>query len=739
MFTSLALLLVAAFLAMLIKGWIREFDRGMRAITRAEMLAKERECRLQSVERWRIPELVTFLPLLVQLSLALFCAALVVFLWPIHPTIACAMLAIFAAALLFYVSITLIPLFDEFSTFSSPFSRQVLWARAACAALSRSTNPPSSRRRQRGTLHHSTIIRRLRSFGRLCFRGLTVEQSHAAHKWVEHRRSFRYDQSHISIVDRLATSTVKTLENLPIFLSIFDQSIVPSLQLQRNGNSGVLLSSVLPMISGAYDLSLHNARNLLRVLCLAFERYPSRSCEGRIARIVCDRLEQTDSSPIDAILVHLLRTRMLDWDIDQHPRRWEEAYRDICNLEPDQENLENLLWAVHVAAVYPTFPYAPMSTGNEYTLQQCLRLLRSILIFVGRIPGGFPVKAQLIQAIIQAIERVGSAILHGYRCTKHGAQQRGLFAISKMHPAADQVDIGVLSGIFIAARGDEKYPVFRELGIPLLLVAAEIDQSNARTRAAFDLVLGDSDVTYWTSGLNGLWDAHHVDPSFLITAAASIAMGHTGVPSDLDLLRHFSIFLLQYDRCTHHQVTRIDRPALDFIQAALTFIQQKFHLSPGYVLEVLEPSNPWLVLHLNNITSCPATVSAEAVARMDWTENEASQLIAISRLELYVSGTVPPEPALLALFRRSSSYGVRAKIRDLMQAMSAGLGNADLPVPHVEQQSEPQDAQYTGSMARSGLQRSVLLGRPGDSFCEQPGDEAIEEQPDPFCVAGIAV
>ena len=47
---------------------------------------------------------------------------------------------------------------------------------------------------------------------------------------------------------------------------------------------------------------------------------------------------------------------------------------------------------------------------------------------------------------------------------------------------------------------------------------------------------------------------------------------------------------------------------------------------------------------------------------MDCTENEACQLIAISRPQLYVLETVPLEPALPALFRRPSSYVVRAKI-----------------------------------------------------------------------------
>ena len=78
-----------------------------------------------------------------------------------------------------------------------------------------------------------------------------------------------------------------------------------------------------------------------------------------------------------------------------------------------QDNLENLLWAVDVAtvclSVCPAIPYALITTSNEYTIQRCLRLLRSILILVRRMLGPSPVTSQLIQANIQAVGRVGGS------------------------------------------------------------------------------------------------------------------------------------------------------------------------------------------------------------------------------------------------------------------------------------------------------------------------------------------
>ena len=50
-FLSLALVLIDAFLAMLVKSWLQEFDRGWRMYTVTNLRAQEREQRLQGLER----------------------------------------------------------------------------------------------------------------------------------------------------------------------------------------------------------------------------------------------------------------------------------------------------------------------------------------------------------------------------------------------------------------------------------------------------------------------------------------------------------------------------------------------------------------------------------------------------------------------------------------------------------------------------------------------------------------
>ena len=122
-FLSLALVLIDAFLAMLVKSWLQEFDRGWRKYTVAKLRAQERERRLQGLEHWKLAELVVLLPILIQISLLLFCVGLLVLLFPIHLTSAIFASVALLAGLAFYVFTTYVSILDAYAPFSSPISR----------------------------------------------------------------------------------------------------------------------------------------------------------------------------------------------------------------------------------------------------------------------------------------------------------------------------------------------------------------------------------------------------------------------------------------------------------------------------------------------------------------------------------------------------------------------------------------------------------------------------------------
>ena len=122
-YASLGVMILAAFTAMLIKSWVREFDRGLKAISIPEQRAKTREFRYLGVERWKLTKMVEILPSLIQISLLLFAIGLVIFLHNISTPSFRVTAAIFGIGVFYYAATTCISVFVTSSPFHSPISR----------------------------------------------------------------------------------------------------------------------------------------------------------------------------------------------------------------------------------------------------------------------------------------------------------------------------------------------------------------------------------------------------------------------------------------------------------------------------------------------------------------------------------------------------------------------------------------------------------------------------------------
>jgi len=122
-YASLGVMILAAFIAMLIKSWVHEFDRGLRAMSIPEQRAKTREFRYLGMEYWKLPEMVAILPSLIQISLLLFSIGLVLFLFYISKPSFGVTTAIFGIGVLYYAITTSISVFVTSSPFHSPLSR----------------------------------------------------------------------------------------------------------------------------------------------------------------------------------------------------------------------------------------------------------------------------------------------------------------------------------------------------------------------------------------------------------------------------------------------------------------------------------------------------------------------------------------------------------------------------------------------------------------------------------------
>ena len=121
-YASLGVMLLAAFVAMLIKSWVREFDRGLRAMSAPEQRAKTREFRYLGLVRWKLPEMVATLPFLIQISLLSFSTGLVLFLFNISRPSCGITAGILGIGALFYAVTTSVSIFITSSPFRSPLS-----------------------------------------------------------------------------------------------------------------------------------------------------------------------------------------------------------------------------------------------------------------------------------------------------------------------------------------------------------------------------------------------------------------------------------------------------------------------------------------------------------------------------------------------------------------------------------------------------------------------------------------
>lgn len=122
-FLALSLSLSAALVAILCKQWVREFERNP-GLTPKRFVAIH-QMKLEGLEQWRVGAIISMLPLLLQLALALFALGVLELLWQLHSAVAGIVCVPTGVAFVFYTATTLIPAlqlphsmsFDRFSFF----------------------------------------------------------------------------------------------------------------------------------------------------------------------------------------------------------------------------------------------------------------------------------------------------------------------------------------------------------------------------------------------------------------------------------------------------------------------------------------------------------------------------------------------------------------------------------------------------------------------------------------------
>lgn len=109
-FLSLVLSLSAALVGILCKQWLREYERDIGQS--AQQALAVRQMKFDGLEVWRVGAIVTSVPLLLQLALALFLIGVSELLWNLHRTVAIAVTTAAGLTGVFYLITALAPLWQ---------------------------------------------------------------------------------------------------------------------------------------------------------------------------------------------------------------------------------------------------------------------------------------------------------------------------------------------------------------------------------------------------------------------------------------------------------------------------------------------------------------------------------------------------------------------------------------------------------------------------------------------------
>ncbi|KAG8723576.1 hypothetical protein FRC09_002722 [Ceratobasidium sp. 395] len=117
---SLSLSVAVSLVAMLAKGWCYNFMSGRSGPIYEQ--ARKRQEKWNGMERWKMTELLVYLPVAMHLALLLFAVGLCVYLWDINVGVAVPVVVITVLATVVYAFATVLPLFDRFCPYNTPIA-----------------------------------------------------------------------------------------------------------------------------------------------------------------------------------------------------------------------------------------------------------------------------------------------------------------------------------------------------------------------------------------------------------------------------------------------------------------------------------------------------------------------------------------------------------------------------------------------------------------------------------------
>ena len=653
---SLALVLIDAFLAMLVKGWLQEFDRGWRKYTVANLRAQERERRLQGLERWKLAQLVALLPILFQTSLLCFSIGLQLLLFRIHLISALCSSVAFVIGVTFYVFTTNVSIFDAYSPFSSPVSRSLL------------------------TLFNALQITWM-SFTRNV-QG-TISRPFPSYSRID-------PQTYAGIFERLVTTTAEAVENIPVFLELLDQPVKDLTLLPSNvENWKHLLHVALGLLGDPSTFSDSAARTVARTLLFCYndddpaDRWLSRRLKHHFDQM---SRRQTDKyAPLNSLFASYL-----GYYCGFRPTDSWTVRRIMVSLEPSTAADAELLWivnTVHGNLLWKATPAALHDLSLEF--------FTAMLTYVSSTEQSGRSQVPLTAAIIHAMHTVKSAletdgigsiggpyVLPGSVLTASASQFVTFHRRDPLDLWSDHC-VGLASALLQPHThwsGPSAENVWK---FQLALVAALYNDSTKRAghaTVAFRNLLMLTNIPNITENT---WDWVDVYDRTKLAGYWYMALFRDPIYQDNSPFRDLAYVITQ--TIGHLSDPRLS--ALHLLDISVKHLRGMASSSSNFVIgnanedsfvqiahddldgyRTSGPFNPWILLHLDTLFSPKSILHLRELEQLEWADTPEQVHIAKARLARYVDPLqgeghqgaehLEPEPHFLKLILWSKDYAI---------------------------------------------------------------------------------
>ena len=654
-FLSLILVLINAFLILLVRGWLEELDRGWKTHTIAYIRAQERERRLRELERWRVDQIVGLLPTLIQGSLLMFCTGLIALLFPLHLPSAILCSVAFGYAVYLYAFTLIIPIFHEYSPFTSPMSRLLARFLAPILPILPIHTTSATRSHNRRPLHPQE-------------QQAGADTSNEATQPVPSnngvaKRFFDDPHTHVHVLERLLSKTAEAADNIPIFLELLDQPVkYPTIRPLDLEKWKGLLHMTFGLLRGQPTFPASAAWTLARIMMICYDhKTADRQLRLTIQHYLRDGEtgDQTLRMPLNMLYTSYLRS----W-FDPH---WNNLWRTISLLKPSDAADAELFWMVNT--FHRAMHYRAIQSEGRAHVQHAFFL--AVLTYVSSTEQCRRSKVPLTAAVIYALHAIRSATRGGITSIDRLCILPGDVSISGSVPMTFGPADGIGALDLWSEHGVElvKDILLWDHDIQLPLIAALFLDSikQVHARSTFADILKYTRITHIQSQYSDAYDHGKL--------AIYWYMALSQKPLDQD--RDTSAALLDVIETTITQHSTLLLPGLRILELAVKHVHKTTPRSSDWLekvpfgLRVISPDNPyrpplvgvdhWVLLHLDTLLAPQPYLLPEEVKELEWSDTPEKVYIAKARLDFWTEAEregSAPNPELLRIFLWSKDIGV---------------------------------------------------------------------------------